>query len=315
MIAPFALLLFAVLLAGPVATWMSRASWTLRSPGLGILAWQALTVSTFGSLVLAGLSLAVPELPDLDDVAAFLHACTVAVQNHYATPGGVAVSVVGASIALALVSRMGFSLARGSYHSRRSRIHQLDLLSVVCEAHDEPDVVVVAHPTPVVYCLPGRRKKIVVSQGALSALTREQLLQVLAHERAHIQARHHLVLAVADAFARTLRNRFGSALARHHIAELAEMHADDAVEESRRRDLASAVFLLAGGAQPVGTLGAAGGPVAARVKRLMVPTSPVTVPERAGLLALVALMVLTPLGIASSPALTAALLDYCPLFS
>ena len=51
---------------------------------------------------------------------------------------------------------------------------------------------------PAVYCLPGRRR-IVMTTGALRCLDARQLEAVLAHERAHLSGRHHLVLTFANA--------------------------------------------------------------------------------------------------------------------
>lgn len=313
MSAPLALLALVAVLGGPGASLLARARWTLRAPALGILAWQALTLSTFVSLTLAGFSLAVPELPDTDDVASFIHACSEALRDHYSTPGGIAVSILGGMLATGLVARLGFALVRGGLRTYRRRTHQRELLAVVCRPHDQLDVVVIDHATPVVYCLPGRPRQIVVSEGALTTLSPDQLEQVLVHERAHIHARHHWAVMFAEALAVTLSNRLGTRAAREHIADLAEMHADDAVHSSHRRDLATAVFLLAGGSRPLGALGAAGGVVSTRVRRLMLPAAPVSWCERTVLLTMVAITALLPVAITAAPAATAALVDYCPV--
>ena len=63
MTAPLVLVVLALVLASAGPRYLMKATWTVQSPALGILAWQALTGSIFGSLVLAGLSLAVPEIP------------------------------------------------------------------------------------------------------------------------------------------------------------------------------------------------------------------------------------------------------------
>ena len=58
----------------------------------------------------------------------------------------------------------------------------------------EPDVVILDHDAPAVYCLTYGRHRIVVSGGALAVLTLEQIRAVLAHERAHLRGRHHAML-------------------------------------------------------------------------------------------------------------------------
>jgi len=63
---------------------------------------------------------------------------------------------------------------------------------------------------------------VVVTAGALEALTAQQLALVLGHERAHLPAHHELPLVLAD----TLRRTFGLpvfATALEQIAILAEM--------------------------------------------------------------------------------------------
>jgi len=311
--AALGLVAFAALLAGPGTRVLSRARWTLRAPGLAILAWQATTLATFVSLVMAGLSVAVPELPDSDGIANFMHACSLALQSHYASPGGIAMGITGALLATVLLARMGYALTRGCVRNSQATQRQRDLIALVARGHERPDVMVIDHSTPVVYCIPGRHQRIVVSRGALTTLSSAQLDQVLAHERAHLRARHHLALLVADTLAWSLWGRLGTSNARDRIADLAEMHADDAVESPRRRDLATAMFVLAGGAQPAGTLGATGGAIALRVRRLSSPSAPMSGRERAGLMTMVAVTVLLPLVIVVTPAVAAALFDACPL--
>lgn len=173
--------------------------------------------------------------------------------------------------------------------------------------------MVLPDEVPTVFCVPGRGRgpRVVVSRGALGALTASQLRQVLAHERAHLSSRHHLVLGWADAFAAVLGGRLGSALARDRIAELVEMHADDAAGGSNRRELAEAVVALAGGARPAGAMGA-GGSALSRVVRLSSPVVPVSSQARAGIVLSLAALVLLPAAIATMPGLASLFVDACP---
>ena len=76
------------------------------------------------------------------------------------------------------------------------------------------------------------RSRVVLSRGALSALTDEELAAILSHERAHLRARHDLVLeaftAVHTAFPRFVR----SASALNAVRLLVELLADDAAVRS-----------------------------------------------------------------------------------
>ena len=53
------------------------------------------------------------------------------------------------------------------------------------------------HPRPMAYCLAGRQPTVVLTTGTLSVLDPGQLAAVLAHERAHLASRHHLLMTVA----------------------------------------------------------------------------------------------------------------------
>ncbi|MDN4175818.1 M56 family metallopeptidase [Nocardioides sp. SOB77] len=318
MTAPLGLLALAVVLSAAGPRWLTRASWPSRAPGVAIVVWLGLTSSVFLSLVLAGVALAVPELPAGSGFAEFFHACSTALREHYSTPGGVTLSLLGASAAGCLLARFAIVATRQYLRARRERDAQRALLRYACESFPEPDVLVLAHATPLAYCLPGRHGRIVITEGALSVLTQQQLRAVLAHERAHIRARHHLAVLAAAALDSALFGMLGTRHAKEAITDLVEMHADDAAHDAahpaRRRDLATAVVLLAGGSRPAGALGVSGGATMVRVRRLAAPSEPVGWTMRASLLLGALVMVSLPLGLAAVPAFAAMLLDYCPIF-
>lgn len=313
MIAPLVLVLLALAAALVGPRFLLKSTWATRSPALGILAWQTLSASIFGSLVLAGLSLAIPEIPSSEGLAEFFHACSAALRDHYSTPGGAALSLAGGVLALGLMTRFLLVLGRDVRAIHRDRSRQHDLLSLVCQPHEEPNVVVVEHERAAVYCLPGRHRQIVVTRGALDALSREELDQVLAHERAHIRARHHLAILVAGSLATCFRGRFGFGAARDQIGELAEMHADDAAAHDMRTSLASALIVLAGAARPAGALSASGGTALLRIERLLAPAAPVSRRQWRLVVVGLAVAVVLPVLIAAAPAVTAVVVDYCPV--
>jgi Zn-dependent protease with chaperone function len=290
---------------------LEKAAWTLRAPALAILAWQALTWSVLTSLMFAGASLALPRLPAGDTVAGFFHACSVALRHHYSTPGGGALAVLGGSLAILLLGRLGYFLLRYAHQERAARAAHADLLGYVGVRQD--GVVVVDHPSPAVYCFPGRGASIVVTTAARDALTSTQLRQVLAHERAHLRARHHLALLAARSVAATLGGRLGSATAVRQVADLVEMHADDAADSLERPALARALVLLASGSAPATSLAAATTCTLLRVQRLARPAVPVSYRVRGAIMLAMVLLLIAPLAIASAPLLAEALLKYCPL--
>ena len=129
------------------------------------------------------------------------------------------------------------------------------------------------------YCLPGRRR-IVLTTGALTCLDSDQLDAVMAHERAHLSGRHHLILALAAALQRAFPAVGFFAIAARQIAYLVEIAADDA-RRAPRLTVASALLAVAAAGVPAGALGAGGSAAAQRIQRLINPPSPDSMARRA----------------------------------
>jgi len=132
---------------------------------------------------------------------------------------------------------------------------------------------VLAEQTPLAYCLPALREaRVVVSVGALDRLDDRELGAVLSHERAHLRARHDLVLEafimLHTAFPRWVR----SEVALEQARTLVELLADDG---ARRRNgpapLARALVALAGSRAPEAGLAAGESATVLRVQRLAAP--------------------------------------------
>jgi Zn-dependent protease with chaperone function len=222
-----------------------------------------------------------------------------------AVPGGRGIAFAGLLLAIAVVLRTAGCVAGEVRRGWRDRRDHADLVAATGHPGDEPGVAIVDYVAPAVYCLPGGRQQVVISAGALAALSREQLRAVLAHERAHLRARHHLILALAAALARAFPRVPLLSQARPQLAVLAEMAADDAAARRYRRDdLASALVVLArarAGAQPA-TLAASGPEAIARLQRILDLQ-----PSRTGLAKLAAVAGLIPaVAIACLPLLLAA---------
>ena len=113
------------------------------------------------------------------------------------------------------------------------------------------------------------RSRVVVSEGTLAALTDAEVGAILTHERAHLRARHDLVLeaftAVHAAFPRLVR----SVNALRAVQLLVELLADDAaVRATGRTPLARALVACASGRAPSGALAVGGPSTVLRVRRL-----------------------------------------------
>lgn len=296
MIAATVLLGHAVVLAVLGRRALAAAQWPQRRPGWGIVAWQALSVSVVLSGLLAGLALAVPMLPA--PVAHVVDVSTLAVAEHYRTPGGPWVGLVGAAVALAVlgvvVARAATAIVRAASCRRRLRA----ALTTLGRPH--PDgYTLLEHPSPLVYCVPGRRPAVVVTRGAHEALSPAELGVVLAHERRHLRARHDLAIAASGALAATLPLPVLTE-AHRRIGALAEMSADDAARAGHDRRLLAGALVVLGGDDAV-----------ERVTRLLEPAARRR--PAAGVLAAVAatLAVAVPVGLSIAPAVEAAATRCC----
>lgn len=311
-----ALLLFAyaALLATGVAALLRRAAWPDRAPVLGVLAWQAVTVSTVLSVILGGLVLLMPTVPVSLSLAELLKACVMAVQARYATPGGGAVAGTGLVLALAVAVRSGYCLADSVRHAAGERRRHRQALALVARPGPEPGVVVLDHETAAAYCVPGRGQQIVLTTGALAALPPDALAAVLAHERAHLRGRHHLVIAAAEAMIRAFPRVPVFRWARIEVGRLAELIADDsAARATPRLTLAEALLALAESRVPAVSLGASGTTAAARVRRLIRPHRPVGRVGAVSIGVVLAGVFAVPLVLAVGPAVAAGAADYCPV--
>ena len=135
--------------------------------------------------------------------------------------------------------------------------------------------VVLEAEQPAVYCVPGRPATIVLTTGALAVLAPEQLLAVLAHERAHLAGRHHLLITLGKAMRAGLPAIPLFTRGAEEVARLAEMRADDVAARRSGRDTLLQALVAMGTGRPLPTpsaaLAATGGVVSARVRRLLDP--------------------------------------------
>ncbi len=127
------------------------------------------------------------------------------------------------------------------------------------------------------YALPGRPGRIVVTAGMLRALPAPERAALLAHERAHLTARHHLFLAAAEYAAvlhpalRRLRAPLGFHLERWADESAARSVGDRAVTARAVGRAALAAARAPRPARPFLAPAAAAGPVPRRVAALLSP--------------------------------------------
>ena len=166
---PLALVLLAAVLAAPVPALLARAPAVRRAPRAALVLWQAVALAAVLAALGAGLSLA-----------------TVPAQH----PAVVATALVLTFTVLARLLLSGHRVGTRLRATRRRHRELVDLL-----AADDAGVRVLDHESPMVYCVPALTgSRVVVSSGARARLDAPELAAVLAHERAHLRARHDLVV-------------------------------------------------------------------------------------------------------------------------
>jgi Zn-dependent protease with chaperone function len=286
----------------PGAAILASARWPYRSPAAAILLWQALGLSWGLAAVgaLAGLG-AVPGRYGVAGGA--LSGASRALRDAALGFGAGAVSAAARLAVLAasaaLLALLCWVLIAASAAVLVARRRHRALLSLL--AHGDPKVpgaLVVDHPAAAAYCVPGLRSRIVISAGTLNLLDQAELAAVLAHERAHLRARHDLVLLPFCALARAFPRARPVRQARATVALLVEMLADDqALRQRPARELATALLRVGAsgaGQTPSGALAAADDDVVARVTRLLTPQARLSVPAQVLICSAAAVLVAVP---------------------
>jgi len=220
----------AIVLAGPVPWALTRWPALRRTPRAAMVLWQSVALAAVLAALGAGLSLVTSQLTG--ELSAQAYGFSV-----------IPLALTGLVLARLLLSghRVGTDLRA----LRRRHRRLVDLL-----AKDRAGVHVLEHEAPTAYCLPGLRSRVVVSSGALDSLTGRELAAVLAHERAHLRARHDLVL---EAFT-VLQQAFPAVVTSRHALDevrlLVEVLADRAARRRHGATPLVAAFsaLTAGGA-------------------------------------------------------------------
>lgn len=189
------------------------------------------------------------------------------------SPLWLAIQLLVLALTCVVAARLAWSTAKVMIATRTHRRRHRELVDLLGDpAGLAPGLRVLAERRPIAYCVPAvRDARVVVSAGALDCLAPDEMAAVLAHESAHLRARHDLVLeaftALRAAFPAFVRSR--EVLTSGQL--LVELLADDA---ARRRvgpaALARALVTLAHAPVPDGSL-AAGNATALRIQRLAEP--------------------------------------------
>ncbi|MGO3326124.1 M56 family metallopeptidase [Gordonia sp. (in: high G+C Gram-positive bacteria)] len=296
-------LLFGILtiaLVGPIPQALAHASWPVYAPRAAMTLWQAVALAAVLSAFSTGLAIAAnllspgvngaPTTNPIDEI------------DRLGWPLWT-VYVIVFGLTLLVGAKLIYSVLRVGVRTRARRNAHRVLIDLVdrVDMHRERgrDIRVLDVTTPLAYCLPGLRgSRVVLSEGVLSRLSDDELSAVIEHERAHLRARHDLVLeafiALHEAFPRFVRSR--SALGAVEL--LAEALADDqAANATAPATVGRALVACADATAPRGAMAVGGPTTLARVRRLC-DTRPVPAISATAYLLAMAILVVPTLAVA-----------------
>jgi Zn-dependent protease with chaperone function len=252
--ASYLLATLAIVLAWPAPILLSRAAWPARAPFTAMVLWQSIALAGGYSMIGAMLVWGLEPLGDnlVSASAGFLDILL----NDASERSLDVMHVFAISAATLLFGHLLSTLALTFVRIRRQRRRHRDMLSLLSSpAANQPATVVINHPAPVAYCLPGGARSVtVMSDGLMELLTRAELDAVLLHENAHLHQRHHLLLWAFAAWRSALPWLPTSRLAQRAVSELIEILADDeALRHVDEGTLVRAIAIVGAGAAPLAT--------------------------------------------------------------
>lgn len=235
---------------------LSRARWQDREPVVALWMWQCVVVSVLLCFALSLLVTTAALCPPLRDE--LFGSAPHGVQQAYGLASGGDWRGVLAAVLLTGSVHLVLHLVREAHLARISRRRRYRAIREA--APDLPQeeqwptgllgrraerVLVMESPRPQAWSLPlpTRPLQLVVSTGAMHRLSSEQLDAVLAIERAHARARHHLLVQSAGALATAFPASALFTAYADSSARLVELAADD-VAAQRHGHLATALALL-----------------------------------------------------------------------
>lgn len=235
------------------------AAWLLTVAALALAGCSAVVT---GLVVLAGAA----QLPPV----ARLGHWSIGTVRHALDPGASIIALAGAVVIVAAVVAVGRVLVR---HMRALTGGRMALHGLARDC----ELVVLPEERPVAYALPGRQAHVVVSTGMLAALDVAERRALLAHERAHLAGRHHLlttatrVAAMVNPLLRPLHGAAAYAVERWADEEAARHVGDRGITARAIAKAALASRHVPAGEEPL--LAATAGPVPRRIMALLSPAA------------------------------------------
>ena len=196
-------------------------------------------------------------------------------------------------IAVLLIVRLLGCLVLTFYSARKTRLRHDEILHLLSEPSSAyPDTRIITTDEAVAYCLPkGPRKgTAVLSTGLLKALDEDERTAVIAHERAHLDFRHDVLVIPFAAWHRALPYFSATAIGLNSVNRLIELMADDQARDHVDPKILAQAVSSAAAISPEHRSDLS----ALRIQRLSHPLDPARIPVRLMSIGLAVLLLLLP---------------------
>ncbi|WP_152348813.1 MULTISPECIES: M56 family metallopeptidase [Brevibacterium] len=196
-------------------------------------------------------------------------------------------------IAVLLIGRLLGCLVLTLYSARKTRLRHDEILHLLSEPSiTYPDTRIITTDEAVAYCLPkGPRKgTAVLSTGLLKALDEDERTAVIAHERAHLDFRHDVLVIPFAAWHRALPYFSATAIGLNSVNQLIELMADDQARDHVDPQILAQAVSSAAAISPEHRSDLS----AQRIRRLSRPLDPARIPVRLMSIGLAVLLLLLP---------------------
>lgn len=279
---------------------LNRQRFLAERPRLGLAVWFAALLSFLLSNALAALLMALDSATLRAAASNLVGGCLKAWHQHNADAPPMAVTAL--VFLLVSVTWLLVKALLVIVHTATARRRHRTMLDLVGTPSRRLGATVLEHRSINAYCLPGRGGRVVVTSGALDAMSQDELSAVLAHERAHLAGRHYLVTGVVQWLLVALPFLPLARKAERAVSFLIERAADEVASQRHGRSaVASALLLVDRTAVPPAALGVGGESARGRVNLLARPTPRNRLRDALTASALALVLVGLPLALAVGP--------------
>lgn len=195
------LVLGAVLVAWMGPWLLERLLRAGADPQASLVTWLALVAGTVLSLAASVVLVLLPGHGPAGRVVTLAHHCWTALRTGSPPRLEEVVGLLGVVLVAVAAVRCVIGAVRQARHRKDLHHRHLDLLRILANGGGRYPTLWLDVSRPVAYSVAGRPSLVVASDGLRKSLPPEAVAAVLAHERAHLRGRHHLLVGLAEALA------------------------------------------------------------------------------------------------------------------